>query len=334
MIKRICQNCGKEFPFKGAPSQFKTGRGKYCSVACGNIGQKKRFNKVCRICGNTFEVRPSEVKRLTTCLNCRNEYHYGKTKKITVYCAWCGKSKKIIPSRYKKHKEFFCNPEHQYKRQSVHSKGNYPWGFAKKHKKQISERITVSCAICGKVKKVKPYKLKNQNNFYCSTLHFHQGQSEAMKGLWPTNIPSAKELWQNPKYRMKMSNMMIAKWQDPEYVNKVLKGRRFRPSSLEKFFDNLTPDIVKYTGDGTRWINMIKIDGRNHNPDFRIIGQKKLIELFGDYWHRNDNPDDLIEKYKQAGFGCLIFWESEVYKQTDKILEKVKEFIQVGGDAS
>ena len=53
-----------------------------------------------------------------------------------------------------------------------------------------------------------------------------------------------------------------------------------------------------------------------------------MIEIYGDYWHRNDNPDNIIEEYKSVGLDCLVFWEHEVYKETDKVISKVKEFIK------
>ena len=50
--------------------------------------------------------------------------------------------------------------------------------------------------------------------------------------------------------------------------------------------------------------------------------QKKVIEVFGRYWHKNDSPMQLIEQYKLAGWHCLVFWEDEIDINTrDRIMQ-------------
>lgn len=43
-------------------------------------------------------------------------------------------------------------------------------------------------------------------------------------------------------------------------------------------------------------------------PDFVNIKKRKVIEGFGDYWHRNDNPQDKIDSFGKFGYDCLIIW--------------------------
>jgi len=58
----------------------------------------------------------------------------------------------------------------------------------------------------------------------------------------------------------------------------------------------------------------------NLNPDFtNCNGQKKVIEIFGVYWHKDENPIDRINKYKEFGFDCLVLWENEL--NTDRFKE-------------
>ena len=64
-------------------------------------------------------------------------------------------------------------------------------------------------------------------------------------------------------------------------------------------------------------------------PDFvNVNGKKKLIELYGDYWHRNDNPQDRINLFKKFGWDTLVVWEKEL---KDEILlkEKILEFNKI-----
>jgi very-short-patch-repair endonuclease len=66
-------------------------------------------------------------------------------------------------------------------------------------------------------------------------------------------------------------------------------------------------------------------------PDFvNINGQKKLIELYGSYWHRNDDPNNRIELFKEYGWKTLIIWEDEL-KMEEILKEKLLKFDK-GGD--
>ncbi len=61
----------------------------------------------------------------------------------------------------------------------------------------------------------------------------------------------------------------------------------------------------KYTGDGAFWIE-------NMNPDFvNCNGEKIALEVFGDYWHRDDNGEREI-MLKKYGWDCIIIWEHEI----------------------
>lgn len=111
-----------------------------------------------------------------------------------------------------------------------------------------------------------------------------------------------------------------------QYQKKWAEGVLNLPNKLEKFFDEITPKEVKYTGNGKFFLTLK--DGKIKNPDFVIEHSRKVIELFGDYWHRNDNPQELIQQYNQIGFDCLIFWESEVLNDTQIVIDKVNNFIK------
>jgi len=61
-------------------------------------------------------------------------------------------------------------------------------------------------------------------------------------------------------------------------------------------------------------------------PDFiNINGQKKIIELYGDYWHRNDDPQDRIDLFAKYGYQTLIIWEHELKNEVE-LKDKLQEF--------
>ena len=48
-------------------------------------------------------------------------------------------------------------------------------------------------------------------------------------------------------------------------------------------------------------------------------------EVFGDYWHRGQNPQDRIDTFKPFGFETLVIWEREL-NDIDAVAEKIREF--------
>lgn len=110
-------------------------------------------------------------------------------------------------------------------------------------------------------------------------------------------------------------------------VEAIVDGRIHfkRPTSLELLFDKMTPDSIRYVGDGAFWVTLK--NGMHRNPDFKIHKQNKVIEVFGDYWHKGENPQNLIGQYVEAGFQCLVVWEREVYNEPTLVLEAVVEFM-------
>lgn len=111
-------------------------------------------------------------------------------------------------------------------------------------------------------------------------------------------------------------------WGSPEMSQKMSESAKKRverdgwlptpsPSKLELDCKVLfEPRGYRHTGDGTFWIR--GEDGKSKNPDFKKTGSKAVIEVWGDYWHRDQNPQDLIDWYSDNGYSCEIYWEHEV----------------------
>lgn len=125
------------------------------------------------------------------------------------------------------------------------------------------------------------------------------------------------------------------KWQNPEYKEKQLKaifaGLELRPTKperkLRRGLNKLFPGEYKYVGDGT-----IFIGGKC--PDFiNVNGQKKIIELFGDYWHSEkatgifikEHEKQRIKHFAKYGFKILIVWECEL-QNIKRLKKKLMEF--------
>ena len=68
------------------------------------------------------------------------------------------------------------------------------------------------------------------------------------------------------------------------------------------------------------------------NPDFKVTGENKVIEVFGDYWHRNEFPEDLVDAFAGIGIECLVVQESDIMNAPKKVQEEVMLFLDnIGG---
>lgn len=110
-------------------------------------------------------------------------------------------------------------------------------------------------------------------------------------------------------------------------INERMKQQGFRPTKPERIFNEMTPDYISYVGDGNFWVSFK--DGVHKNPDFKIIGQKKVIEIWGDYWHKDDDPYDLIYQYAEIGYKCLVIWEYEIKNDPEEIKRNVNNFVSI-----
>jgi len=119
------------------------------------------------------------------------------------------------------------------------------------------------------------------------------------------------------------SKRMKKKWKEDIFVSKQMKARHVKQNKLEKkgedLFHKLCPSEYKFTGDGD-----VVIAGKC--PDFiNINGQKKIIEIYGDYWHRDDNEQDRIDTFAKYGYDTLIIWERE-FKDIETLTKKITDF--------
>lgn len=79
----------------------------------------------------------------------------------------------------------------------------------------------------------------------------------------------------------------------------------------------------EYVGNGKFWL---RTNIKCRIPDFINRKQKKIIEVYGDYWHKGENPNDKISEYREVGWDCIVIWESEIMS-SDFDIEKIKYFL-------
>ena len=140
---------------------------------------------------------------------------------------------------------------------------------------------------------------------------------------WRTRITNS---FNSDKCRQLKRKAMKEKWDDDEYVEKILSAMGQSPNNLETFVDNITPDNLRFVGDGSCWRWLPSL-GKHKNPDFKITGENKVIEVYGDYWHKDDNPQKIIDAFAEIGIECIIIWEHEIYDDLENTLGRIARFI-------
>lgn len=135
-------------------------------------------------------------------------------------------------------------------------------------------------------------------------------------------IKLGKKASQSTKDKMRAINKR--KWEDPAHAKKMIKSWKLTPNKKEiklmEILDSLYPEEWKFVGNGD-----LIIDGKC--PDFvNCNGQKKIIELFGDYWHKGENPQDRIDIFKPFGYSTLVIWEREL-KNMDVLIGRIRGFV-------
>jgi len=136
------------------------------------------------------------------------------------------------------------------------------------------------------------------------------------------------QITQSEETKVKKSQSVRSLWQDPEFREKQLlaigRGLRIFPNKPETILLNLLNEMYygewKYTGDLSFIIN-------GKNPDFvNINGKKLIIELFGDYWHQNEDPQKRIDVFKMYGWDTIVIWEHEL-EDMNNVVRKIKDFV-------
>ena len=173
-------------------------------------------------------------------------------------------------------------------------------------RKQISQRMTGNTYVKGK---------KNALG--------HKDNEEQLMN----KSEGSRKRWLLPGYKEKISKARKKTWANPEYRDKTLRKMQLAlhrlPNKPESHLLNLLqssfPDEWAYVGDG-----QLIVAGKN--PDFaNINGKKQLIELFGDYWHRGEDPQDRIDLFKKYGYNTLVIWEREL-SNTEIVLQRITRF--------
>ena len=188
-----------------------------------------------------------------------------------------------------------CAVKELYKQGILNTSGKNSHMFGKKHTEETRRKMNIS----------------------------HGGTGLFKNERLPKCIDCGKELGD---YRSKRCRSCNTKEQHRKNMFNYNKKPNKPEKALNKLLQDVLPREYKFVGN-----NEIIID--TFNPDFiNINGQKKIIELYGDYWHNLPKQRKLhkirIKTYKKYGYKTLIIWEHKL-KNLEKLKDRILKFNKI-----
>jgi endogenous inhibitor of DNA gyrase (YacG/DUF329 family) len=302
-IKKICPQCGNEFEC------LKSKETKFCSRECFINSQHTGMDIICDNCGKVFYRRQYHIDRQKNknqnnfcSMKCQKEYLH-KTRFEFRKCEICGELFEVS----KLSKQRFCSEECQHIWQTTNV-GELNTHF---------ESVLMPCSYCGKQHYVRPYKLKEQEHFFCS---------KECRQKWHAEIYSQTDEWRD-KSRKRM-------------LEQLKNGSMSLDSKPQLIVNNIL-DTLKINYERETDFEFFSVD--NYLIDYNLI-----IEVQGDYWHTNplkftsnitNSQYDRIgrDKAKHSyiknhhGIECLYLWESDILNNKGLCEMLIKKYIEHNG---
>lgn len=305
-----CSYCGKRL-FR-YPSQIGESGLSYCGPRCQRRAQIEALehpgpNTTCATCGKPIFRKPAVLKRSEIAYCNRACQAKGKAKqfaeararKANTKCGYCGKPLYRSPSVLKQTAIFYCN---------IRCMGE-------------AKRVgpNTNCHTCGKPVYRPPSHIESGTSTYCSPECAAQGRKKE-------NQPNTrcfycgKPLYRKPSMLRERNYCDIrCRAKGVARIFGTYQGKNF----LEEDFHRAFP-MLSFVGDGELWV---QDDVGKMNPDFAVPETNKVIEVWGDHWHRGENEKNRIDRLAKAGYRAIVIWEHEFRNQFDRVEKYVKEFI-------
>ena len=129
-------------------------------------------------------------------------------------------------------------------------------------------------------------------------------------------IAAVKRRYSDPVERLKNSITMKKKWQDKDYIAKVLNGlanqQKHVPSSYEKMIIQLCQKYelpFRYVGNGVLWVTSF---GRHMNPDFVHFSKKLFIEVYHGYYKKPNYEKERKLILGSIGYDVIFLDDSDL----------------------
>lgn len=255
-----------------------------------------KVSRLCLTCGKEIDDINHPNKKFCSYI-CYNRNRPKRSIALIKFCKFCGKE--FITMR---------NSPRKYCSRSCFSKVS------------LLPREEKNCFICGKAFIV----IENSIQKYCSRFCQHKSL------IGHVSLNKKEKVMHFCRCgcgKLCQSNYILGhntkdNWKNPEYAKKVMHRREMSKPENEfnkMIVENCFPYI--YTGNVSN--KTVVIGGKI--PDFTHETEKKVIEIWGNFFHKGQNPQDRIDYFGKYGYDCLIIWASELHNRLD-VFHKVRKF--------
>jgi very-short-patch-repair endonuclease len=142
-----------------------------------------------------------------------------------------------------------------------------------------------------------------------------------------------KKRWRDKSFRKKMVNIHLEKNKDDEWKENRMRASRCGSGVGFNIPEQQIMQIVNFNNLSFEYVGDGKVNLKGFCPDFIDENSKKIIEVFGEYWHSLPRYKDLdrrrLEVYRMLGYAVLIIWCKELM-DIQKVTEKIINFVEVG----
>ena len=186
-----------------------------------------------------------------------------------------------------------------------------------------------------------------------------KGKPSPMKGRhFPAEVAEQNRLaqlenWQNPEYvRRQMvsrskrnltqaSNPFFGKHHSPATRARLrqasMEYNKQHPDAVARRLSIQSPNkielkVLAILGSPWAFVGNGKLIINGKCPDF-WNGDHKVVEYWGDHWHKNDQPEDRIKHFAEAGYHCFVIRESDL-RDTQSLKAALDYFSTTGSYAA
>ncbi len=275
-----------------------------------------------------------------TCIVCKNTFKGGRTRKyckecnkIPRYCA-CGCGIQLTypyhDSKFTSGHNVYCEPKELIRARGLKGKiasmktektQEFTCRLCDKLTQGVNGRKTCiecqtksgECACgCGT-------KIKNNSRGYGRPVNYRTGHYTRTLSFEEQKRRNRKRLAKRSyteEHNKANSERMKQLYKDGklihlfEYDGKTSKVERSLKPYVEPLGYVHTLDKRYFIGKSTDRVRI---------PDYVNSKERKIIEVWGRYWHRGQDPQEMIDWYTSYGWSCIALWEDEVSEFIDSL---------------
>jgi hypothetical protein len=188
--------------------------------------------------------------------------------------------------------------------------------------------IKRTCKFCGKEYETYP----SINLLFCS----YKCSSDFKKGkTWEELYKNAEEMFKKARGKRNSQKTEFKKgWQNTEKGKMMIIKRTKKLGAHQSKAEEIAIRLINENNLPFNFVGDGKLIIGSKNPDFIYLRDgRKIIEIFSDYWHRDDiakywhqTEEGCKIYYELLGYNVLIIWENEL-KSPNKVVDKIRDFI-------